>query len=146
MHEEVKQHARSLRSLTKRAAPKLLELCGIGFDTAAQMLIVFGDNGERIRSESAFAKMCGASPIPASSGKTQRHRLNRGGDRQANAALHRVVVVRLRWHEATRAYAARRTAEGKTKKEVIRCLKRYVAREIFNALSPPHDGGDTIAS
>lgn len=135
LHEEVKVHARSLRSLTQRAAPQLLELCGIGFDTAAQMLIVLGDNGERIRSESAFAKMCGACPIPASSGKTQRHRLSRGGDRQANAALHRVVVVRLRWHEPTRAYAARRMAEGKTKKEIIRCLKRYVAREVFNALS-----------
>lgn len=146
LHEEVKQHARSLRSLTERAAPQLLELCGIGFDTAAQMLIVFGDNGERIRSESAFAKMCGACPIPASSGKTQRHRLSRGGDRQANAALHRVVVVRLRWHEPTRAYAVRRMAEGKTKKEVIRCLKRYVAREIFNALSSPHDRGNTIAA
>lgn len=142
LHEEVKTHARSLRALTKRAAPQLLELCGIGFDTAAQMLIVLGDNGERVRSEPAFAKMCGACPIPASSGKTQRHRLYRGGDRQANAALHRVVIVRLRWHEPTRAYAARRTAEGRTKKEIIRCLKRYVAREIFNALTPTHTGAN----
>jgi transposase len=142
LHEEVKTHARSLRALTKRAAPQLLELCGIGFDTAAQMLIVLGDNGERVRSEPAFAKMCGACPIPASSGKIQRHRLYRGGDRQANAALHRVVIVRLRWHEPTRAYAARRTAEGRTKKEIIRCLKRYVAREIFNALTPTHTGAN----
>ena len=78
--------------------------------------------------------LCGASPIQASSGKTQRHRLNRGGDRQANAALHRVVIVRLRWHQPTRDYHARRTTEGKTRKEIIRCLKRYVAREVFAAL------------
>ena len=80
--------------------------------------------------------LCGASPIPASSGKTVRHRLNRGGNRQANTALYRIVVVRLRWHQPTRAYLARRTKEGLSKREIIRCLKRYIAREVFTALSP----------
>jgi transposase len=78
--------------------------------------------------------VCGASPVEASSGKTVRHRLNRGGDRQANAALYRIVLVRLRWHQPTRDYVARRTAEGKTRKEIVRCLKRYVAREVFALL------------
>jgi transposase len=81
--------------------------------------------------------LCGASPIPASSGKTVRHRLNRGGNRQANTALYRIVVVRLRWHQPTPAYLARRTREGLSKREIIRCLKRYIAREVFTALGPP---------
>ncbi len=92
------------------------------------------DDPGRIRSEAAFAKLCGACPIPASSGKTSRHRLNRGGHRQANAALHRVVVVRMRAHRPTLDYVRRRTAEGKSKPEIIRCLKRFVAREIFGHL------------
>jgi transposase len=91
-------------------------------------------NPSRLRCEAAFAALCGSSPVQASSGKTQRHRLNRGGDRQANAALHRIVIVRLRWHQPTRDYLARRTAEGKTSKEITRCLKRYVAQEIFAVL------------
>ena len=96
-----------------------------------------GDNRDRIRSEAAFAKMCGACPIPAGSGKTNgRHRLNRGGNRQANAALYRAVIVRMRWHEPTIAYVARRTAEGLSKREIIRCLKRYLAREIYHLLPP----------
>jgi transposase len=81
--------------------------------------------------------LCGASPIPASSGKTVRHRLNRGGNRQANTALYRIVVVRLRWHQPTRAYLTRRTKEGLSKREIIRCRKRYIAREVFTALGPP---------
>jgi transposase len=81
--------------------------------------------------------LCGASPIEASSGKTVRHRLNRGGNRQANTALYRIVVVRLRWHQPTRDYLARRTTQGLTKREIIRCLKRYVAREVFAALQAP---------
>jgi transposase len=97
-------------------------LLGVGPDSAAALLIAAGDNPGRLRSEAAFAALCGASPVEASSGKTVRHRLNRGGDRQANAALHRVVVVRLRWHQPTRDYVARRTAEGKSKKEILRCL------------------------
>ena len=110
------------------------ETHGIGACTAAETLLLAGDNPERIRSEDAFAKLCGACPVPASSGKTSRHRLNRGGDRRANAALHRVVVVRMRRHRPTLDYVRRRTAEGKSKREIIRCLKRYVAREIYNNL------------
>jgi transposase len=100
------------------------------------LLVSAGDNLERLRTEAAFAALCGANPIPASSGKTQRHRLNRSGDRQANAALHRIAVVRLRWHTPTQAYMARRLAEGKTKPEIMRCLKRYIAREVFTILRP----------
>jgi transposase len=126
-----------LDQLTTRTAPALRQLLGIGPDSAAALLIAAGDNPGRLRSEAAFAALCGASPVEASSGKTRRHRLNRGGDRQANAALHRVVIVRLRWHQPTRDYVARRTAEGKTKKEILRCLKRYVAREVFAVLPQP---------
>jgi transposase len=107
---------------------------GISTGTAAEMLILVGDNPDRIPSEAAFAKLCGACPIPASSGKTTRHRLNRGGSRQANAALYRVVIVRMRSHQPTLAYVRRRMGEGRTKLEIIRCLKRFVAREIFGYL------------
>ena len=100
------------------------------------MLLLVGDNPERIRSEGAFAKLCGACPMPASSGRTSRHRLNRGGNRQANAALHRVVVTRMRFHQPTIDYVGRRTG-GKTKAEIMRCLKRYVAREVFSLLCKP---------
>ncbi len=123
-----------LDQLTAAATPKLRQLLGVGPDSAAALLIAAGDNPGRLRSEAAFAALCGSSPVEASSGKTVRHRLNRGGDRQANAALHRIVIVRLRWHQPTRDYLARRTAEGKTKKEILRCLKRYVAREVFAVL------------
>jgi transposase len=123
-----------LDTLTAKAVPKLRDLLGVGPDSAAALLICAGDNPSRLRCEAAFAALCGSSPVQASSGKTQRHRLNRGGDRQANAALHRIVIVRLRWHQPTRDYLARRTTEGKTSKEITRCLKRYVAREIFAAL------------
>jgi transposase len=122
------------RLVTTHAAP-LLARFGIGPDSASALLLAAGDNPERLHSEAAFAALCGASPVEASSGKTIRYRLNRGGDRQANAALYRIVIVRLRWHQPTKDYMARRTAEGKTTKEVIRCLKRYVAREVFAALS-----------
>jgi len=107
---------------------------GVGPDTAAEMLIAFGDDQNRVHSEAAFAKMCGVCPIPASSGKTQRHRLNRGGNCRANAALFRVVIVRMRWHGPTKAYVARRTAQGLSKREIIRCLKRYLAREIYRII------------
>jgi transposase len=126
-----------LDQLTTRTASALRQLLGVGPDSAAALLIAAGDNPGRLRSEAAFAALCGASPVEASSGKTVRHRLNSGGDRQANAALHRVVIVRLRWHQPTRDYVARRTAEGKTKKEILRCLKRYVAREVFAVLPQP---------
>ncbi len=133
LDEEIAEHDELLEELTKQAAPTLYEAFGIGPDTAAEMLIIFGDNPERIRSEAAFAKLCGACPIPASSGMTNRHRLYRGGHRQANAALYRSVIVRMRFHEPTRHYVARRTAEGMPKREIIRCLKRFLAREIYNA-------------
>jgi transposase len=125
-----------LDRLTARAAPRLRQLCGVGPEIAGALLVAAGDNPERLRSEAAFSMLCGASPIPASSGKTVRHRLNRGGNRQANTALYRIVVVRLRWHQPTRAYLARRTREGLSKREIIRCLKRYIAREVFTALGP----------
>lgn len=138
LHEEAKAHAASLKALTAAAAPQLVEAVGVGYDTAAQMLITAGDNANRIKSEAAFAKMCGACPIPAGSGKTNsRHRLYRGGNRQANAALYRVVIVRMRWHQPTIDYVARRTAEGMSKREIIRCLKRYLARELFRLLPAP---------
>jgi len=118
-------------------APGLLALYGIGPNTAALLLIAAGDRPGRLRSEAAWAHLCGAAPIPASSGKTIRHRLNPGGDRQANHALWRIVFTRLGSHPATRAYVERRTAEGKSKKEIIRCLKRYVAREVYPHLRAP---------
>ena len=118
-----------------RQHPSYCDAFGVGVDIAAQMLITAGDNADRVRSETAFAKMCGVAPIPTGSGKTSgRHRLNRGGNRQANAALYRAVIVRLRWHAPTIAYLERRTTDGLSKKEIIRCLKRYLARELFQLL------------
>ncbi len=131
---EVKALDRELSRLLVAVAPGLLELVGVGPDSAGALLVAAGDNPGRLRSEAAFSMLCGSSPIEASSGKTTRHRLNRGGDRQANAALYRIVVIRLRWHQPTRDYLARRTEQGKSKPEIIRCLKRYVAREIFTVL------------
>jgi transposase len=137
LHEEIKIHSRHLKAQTKALAPRLVEAVGIGLDIAAEMLVTAGDNSDRVRSEAAFAKLCGTNPIPAGSGRTNgRHRLNRGGNRQANAALYRTVIVRLRWHQPTIDYAARRTAEGLSKREIIRCLKRYLAREVYHLLPP----------
>lgn len=119
--------------------PKLLQRYGVGPDTAAALLLAAGDNPHRLTSEASFAALCGASPIEMSSGKTQRRRLNRGGDRQANSALYMIVIARLRWDLRTRAYIDRRIGEGKTKREAIRCLKRYVARELYELIAPtPH--------
>lgn len=134
---EVKALSRQIKALVEHAAPQLLALFGVGAELAGQFLVTAGDNPERIRSEAAFAKLCGVAPQPASSGRTTgRHRLSRSGDRAANSALYIVAITRMRHHEPTRAYFARRTAEGLTKREVIRCLKRYIAREVFAAL--PH--------
>jgi transposase len=121
--------------LVKLAAPALLELFGVGPETAGQLLASAGDNPERMRSESAFAHLAGVAPIPASSGRTHRHRLNRGGDRAANNALHTIVLTRMRFDERTRAYVERRTKEGLNKKDIMRCLKRFVAREVYRALT-----------
>jgi transposase len=123
-----------LDRLTAQAAPGLRQLCGVGAEIAGALLVAAGDNPGRLHSEAAFSMLCGASPIPASSGKTVRHRLNRGGNRQANTALYRIVVVRLRWHQPTRDYLARGTKEALTKREIIRCLNRSVARQVFAAL------------
>ncbi len=121
-------------TLITAAAPQLLELRGVGLEVAGQLLTTVGDNRNRLRSEAAFAHLCGVAPIPASSGRVHRHRLNRGGDRAANTALYIVVLGRLRHDPRTRAYVTRRTTEGLSKPEIIRCLKRYAAREIYHAL------------
>jgi transposase len=123
-----------LRRITRAVAPDLVAIRAVGPEVASTLLVAAGDNPDRLNSESAFAALCGSNPIPASSGKTNRHRLNRGGDRQANAALWRIVFVRLGCDQRTRDYVAKRTAEGKSKAEIMRCLKRYVAREIYAAL------------
>ena len=137
MHEVNKSrlvHKITDRPLVADKAPKLMKSHRISTLTVAEMLILVGDNPERIRSEAAFAKLCGICLIPASSGKTTRMRLNRGGNRQANAAIYRVASVRMRDDDRTKAYAARRTAEGKTRREIIRCIKRYIVREVYTAI------------
>jgi transposase len=134
LNDEVRGHDEQLAKLTNAYAPTLLQAPGIASGTAAEMLVLVGDNPDRIKSDAAFAKLCGVCPIPASSGKTNRHRLNRGGNRKANAAIYRVVISRMRCHGPTLVYVRRRLAEGKTKQEIIRCLKRFVAREIFGLL------------
>jgi transposase len=132
---QIKRLDELIGPLVTARAPGLLSLHGVGPDTAALLLVAAGDHPGRLRSESSWAHLCGAAPIPASSGKTAgRYRLNRGGDRQANSALWRIVIVRLRSCPATRAYADRRSKEGLSKKEIIRCLKRYVAREVYRQL------------
>ncbi|MBK9560630.1 MAG: IS110 family transposase [Candidatus Microthrix sp.] len=124
-----------LDALITPLAPNLLGLLGVGLDVAGQLLVTAGDNPDRIHNESAFAHLCGVAPIPATSGKTvNRHRLNRGGDRAANAALYRIAICRLRWDPDTRAYVERRTKEGLSKKDIIRCLKRFIAREVLAAI------------
>jgi transposase len=120
--------------LVTARAPGLLALYGVGPDTAALLLIAAGDHPERLRSEAAWAHLCAVAPIPASSGKVARRRLNPGGNREANHALWRIVITRMSAHPPTRAYVERRTAEGLSKKEIIRCLKRYVAREVYRHL------------
>jgi transposase len=131
-----------LDGLTRQANPALRHARGVGVDVASILLIAAGDNPERLTSEAAFASLCGASPIEASSGKTVRHRLNQGGNRQGNHALWRIAMVRLTCDPATRTYAERRRAEGKSTREIIRCLKRYIAREIYRLLTNPHPVAD----
>jgi len=120
-----------LSELVTATAPSLLALHGVGIDTASALLVAAGDNPERLRSEAAWAHMCGVAPIEASSGKVTRYRLNRGGDRHANSALWRIVMVRMVSDPRTRDYVERRTKEGRSKREIIRILKRYVAREVY---------------
>jgi transposase len=126
-----------LQTLVAAVAPTLLALPGVGVDTAGQLLVTAGDNPQRLRSEAAFAHLCGAAPIPASSGRTDRHRLNRAGDRRANNALWRIALVRMHYHPPTRAYVERRTKQGLSKPDILRCLKRYIAREVYPHLTSP---------
>lgn len=138
LDEEIKNLNKQIEALVRSAAPELVELHGVGIELAGQFLVTAGDNAERIRSEAAFAKLCGVAPQPASSGRTTgRHRLSRSGDRAANSALYIVTIVRMRRHQPTRDYVDRRTAEGLSKREIIRCLKRYIAREIYANLPRP---------
>ena len=134
LDEEVVHIDELLGDLVARTAPSLLALYGVGVEGAATLLVTAGDNPQRLRSEATWAHLCGVSPIEASSGKVIRHRLNRGGDRHANSALWRIVMVRMVSHPATRAYVDRRTKEGRSKLEIMRMLKRYVAREVYRHL------------
>lgn len=142
--EEIAEADAELKPLVATAAPTLVELLGVGTETAAQLLITAGDNPDRLKSEGAFAHLCAAAPIPASSGRTNRHRLNRGGDRQANNALHMIALVRMRYDQRTRDYVARRTTEGMSKKDILRCLKRFIAREVYKHLTSPSTTPKTL--
>jgi transposase len=135
--EEMGELTRTLDDLTTQANPALRSTRGVGTDVAAILLVAAGDNPERLTSEAAFAALCGVAPVQASSGKTHRHRLNRSGNRQANHALWRIAMVRLTCDPRTKAYVERRTAEGKSRREIMRCLKRYIAREVFALLTNP---------
>jgi transposase len=137
--DQIEQLDELLVPLVTHHAPGLLALHGVGPDTAAILLVAAGDRPERLRSEAAWAHLCASAPIPASSGKVTRHRLNPGGDRQANHALWRIVITRMSSDPRTRVYVERRLAEGKSKMEIIRCLKRYVAREVYPHLRPAAD-------
>lgn len=134
LNDEIAELDRLIEPLVAELAPTLVALEGVGTECVGELLITAGENPERLRSEASFAMLCGASPIPASSGKTQRHRLNRGGNRQANSALYMIILCRMRTDPRTKVYVARRLAEGLSKREVMRCLKRYVAREVFSIL------------
>ena len=145
LDEELTQNRQRLTEIVTVEAPELLELRGVGAVTAAIVLTVWSHPG-RIRSEAAFAAIAGTAPIPASSGNTVRHRLNRGGDRQLNRAMNTIVLTRMRTDTDTRAYVQRRLAEGKTSKEIRRCLKRYVGRQIFRTLAAAHPGPEVLTS
>jgi transposase len=137
LRDQTKELDAILRPLIHATAPGLLGVFGVGYDTAAKLLITAGDNPQRLRSEAAWAHLCGVAPLPASSGKTTRHRLNRGGDRQANSALYHVMITRLSHHQPTKDYVARRLADGTTLGETARMLKRYIAREVYKQLPRP---------
>ncbi len=130
-----------IRALLEANAPALLGIEGCGTTTAAALVVAAGDNPGRLKGEAAFSMLCGVSPIPASSGKTERHRLNRGGNRQANWALYEIAIKRMAYDERTRRYVARRTSEGKSRREAVRCLKRYIAREVYRVLMDPNPDG-----
>ena len=131
LHDEIADLDAMIHQIVDELAPSLLSRNSVGYESAAQLLLTAGDNPNRLGSEASFAALCGVSPIPASSGKVSRHRLNRGGDRAANSALHIIAIGRLRTDPRTQAYVRKRIAEGHSKLEAIRCLKRYIAREVF---------------
>ncbi|MGA9078119.1 MAG: IS110 family transposase [Acidimicrobiales bacterium] len=134
LEEEVREIDAILKTLVAETAPELVAVIGVGTDVASALLVAAGDNPERLKNEATFAHLCGVSPIDASSGKNERHRLNRGGDRSANSALCHIVLTRMVCDPRTQRYIERRMKEGRTKKEAVRCLKRYVAREVFAQL------------
>jgi transposase len=134
LEAETRTLRKQLGQLAEQVAPATSAVFGLGPDTVSALLVTIGDNPDRLRSEAAFAHLCGVAPIPASSGKTTRHRLHRGGDRAGNSALHIAAIVRLRYDPRSRAYADRRTGQGLSMPEIIRCQKRYLAREVFHAL------------
>lgn len=134
LNKEIAEIDAQLEALIHRAAPRTTSLLGVGTQHAAELLTTLGQNCDRIHSEAAFAHLCAAAPVPASSGLTQRHRLSYQGNRQANRSLHMIAVVRLRYCSRTRAYAKRRRSEGLSNKEIIRCLKRYIARQLYREL------------
>ncbi|ENB7988160.1 IS110-like element ISEc21 family transposase, partial [Escherichia coli] len=134
LHDEIADLDVMIAAIVDELAPELIKRNAIGYESASQLLITAGDNPQRLRSESGFAALCGVSPVPVSSGKTNRYRLNRGGDRAANSALHIIAIGRLRTDDKTKEYVARRVAEGHTKMEAIRCLKRYISREVYTLL------------
>ena len=137
LNAEITELDVEIRRLCARANPALLAAAGVGPDTASVLLVAAGDNPGRMKSERSFAALCGASPVQASSGQTIRHRLNRGGNRKANSALWRIATTRMRTDAATKEYVTKRQGEGKNRKEIIRCLKRHIAREVYRLLTNP---------
>jgi transposase len=138
LSEEITRLDAELTTLIEQIAPHLLHLHGVGNATAAQLLITAGGNPDRLRSEASFAALCGTAPVPASSGKTTRHRLSRGGDRRANNALHTIALSRMQSHPATRIFVRRQRDQGRSSAEILRILKRAIAREMFKQLTRPH--------
>lgn len=139
LDDEVDELDDMIEALLEEAAPPLIQCKCVGAQSATQLMVTVGDNPERLRSEAAFAMLCGVAPVPVSSGMTYRHRLNRGGDRQANSAIHIIAIGRLRTDERTQDYVARKMAEGHTKMEAIRCLKRYIAREMYYVIKRQYE-------
>lgn len=134
LHDEVAELDVMIKAIVDDLAPDLISRRSIGYESASQLLITAGHDSERLRSEASFAALCGVSPVPASSGQTRRYRLNRGGDRAANSALHIIAIGRIHYDPVTQAYVKKRTEQGLTKLEIIRCLKRYIAREVYHII------------
>jgi transposase len=131
LDDEIATLSADIKAVLDDLAPDLIAIHGVGYETAGQLLITAGDNPHRLANERAFAALCGTSPVPVSSGRTNRYRVNRGGDRHANSALWTITLARMSSHQPTRDYVTRRTAEGRSKREIMRCLKRYIARELY---------------